>query len=84
MGVSGENLFTYLHYNADLPITPFRSMDRLMRAERCALRKLDAVKHIDQLVAVGQEVGQMINLDRHFGPFLKRSLDHAQLADLPS
>jgi hypothetical protein len=32
---------------------------------------LDAVKYIEQLEDLGREVGEAIDLERHFGPFLQ-------------
>jgi hypothetical protein len=70
-GVAGENLFTYLRYNADLSDEALEKRGLRDARQRRALRKLDAVKYIEQLEDLGREVGEAIDLERHFGPFLQ-------------
>jgi hypothetical protein len=69
-GVSGDNLFTYLRYNADLSDAALERQGLTDPRRRRALRKLDAVGSVDQLAALGREVGHTIDLEHHFGSFL--------------
>ncbi|MGH3119072.1 MAG: hypothetical protein ACRDQ2_18545 [Gaiellales bacterium] len=70
MGVGGKNLFTYLRYNADLSDEAFQRRGLGNPRQWRKMRKLDAVKYVPQLLAIGGEVGQTVDLARHFGPFL--------------
>jgi hypothetical protein len=69
-GVASSGLFTYLRYNADLSDGALIGLGIASPRERKRLRKLDAVKSIKQLEALGRNVGERIDLDRHFGAFL--------------
>lgn len=70
VGVAGRNLFTYLRYNADLSDEELERRGFGNPRQRRAIRKLDAMDYIPQLEAMGREVGQTIDPELHFGPFL--------------
>ena len=69
-GVGGRTLFSYVRYNADLSATALAAAGITREREQRALRKLDAVKSIDQLEAVGRRAGANIDLETHFTGFL--------------
>jgi hypothetical protein len=69
-GSTETNLFTYLRYNADLSDTALSERGIDSSRDRQRLRKLDAVKAIPQLRAIGRDIGAKIDIDKHFQGFL--------------
>jgi hypothetical protein len=62
-GVAGKSLFTFVRYNADLSDDGLISQGFVDRRQRKALRRLDAVKSVPALEAIGRRVGESADFD---------------------
>lgn len=69
-GVSGQSLFTYVRYNADLSDEALEAFGVSDPKQRKRVRKLDAVKEIPLLQKLGRHAAADVDLDRHFAGFL--------------
>jgi uncharacterized protein len=71
-GVSGSNLFSYVRYNAVLSDEELAKPELGFTSEKArkAIRKLDGVKAIPDLQAIGRHVAAKVDVDRHFEGFL--------------
>jgi Patatin-like phospholipase len=69
-GVAERSLFTYLRYDADLSDEALQKRGVSAR-EAARLRKLDAVKSLPELRAIGRDVGAEIDLEAHFAGFIE-------------
>jgi hypothetical protein len=69
-GVSGDNLFTYVRYNADLSDEALEDFGVKDPKRRKKARKLDAVKEVPLLQELGRRAAADVDLDRHFAGFL--------------
>jgi hypothetical protein len=69
-GVSGDSLFTYVRYNADLSDEALRDAGIADPNRRKQVRKLDAVTEVPLLQELGRRAAEDVDLDRHFAGFL--------------
>jgi hypothetical protein len=69
-GVSGQSLFTYVRYNADLSDEALKDFGVDDPKRRKQVRKLDAVKEIPLLQQLGRHAAAEVALDRQFDGFL--------------
>lgn len=69
-GVGGRTAFSYLRYNADLSPDALAAAGIVDPKVQKNLRKLDSVQSLPELQALGRQVGEKIELDRHFRGFL--------------
>lgn len=69
-GVSGDSLFTYVRYNADLSDKALQDVGVKDPKQRKRVRKLDAVKEIPLLQELGRRAAADVDMDRHFAGFL--------------
>jgi len=70
-GIGGQNLFTYVRYDADLSDEALQKFPVKDRKQRERVRKLDAVKEIPLLQQIGRRAAEDVDLDRHFAGFLQ-------------
>lgn len=70
-GIAGQNLFTYVRYNADLSDEALTAFGVEDPKQRKRVRKLDAVQEIPLLQALGRQAAEGVDLDRHFAGFLR-------------
>ena len=69
-GLSGDNLFTYVRYDADLSDEALQAFGILDTKRRKRLRKLDAVDQMPLLQDIGRHAAAGVDPDRHFTGFL--------------
>jgi uncharacterized protein len=69
-GISGQNLFTYVRYNADLSDEALTAFGVDNPKQRKQVRKLDAVNEIPLLQKLGRHAAAEVDLNRHFDGFL--------------
>jgi hypothetical protein len=69
-GVGGPSLFTYLRYNADLSDASLLAQGVSSGRERQRLRKMDSVKSVPALEAIGRRVGESIDFGHDFAGFV--------------
>ena len=69
-GLSGDNLFTYVRYDADLSDEALQAFGIQHPKRRKRVRKLDAVDEIPLLQELGRSAAGGVDLDRHFAGFL--------------
>lgn len=69
-GVSGNNLFTYVRYDADLSDEALKSSGIQDPKRRKRLRTLDAVDEIPLLQELGRRAAADVDLDRRLAGFL--------------
>jgi uncharacterized protein len=70
-GVSGDNLFTYVRYDADLSDEALQNLGVTDPNQRQRVRKLDAVNEVPLLQQLGRHAATSVDLDRHFAGFLQ-------------
>ena len=70
-GVSGDSLFTYVRYTADLSDEGLKAFGIEDPKRRKRVRKLDAVKEAPLLQELGRRAAADVDLDRHFAGFLQ-------------
>jgi hypothetical protein len=69
-GLFGDNLFTYVRYDADLADEALQAFGIRDPKRRKRLRKLDAVDEMLLLQDIGCHAAACVDLDRHFAGFL--------------
>lgn len=69
-GLSGDNLFTYVRYDADLSDEALQAFGVKDPKRRKRVRKLDAVDQVPLLQELGRYAAASFDLDRHFAGFL--------------
>lgn len=71
IGVSGESMFTYVRYDADLSDEALKAFGVEDPKRRKRVRKLDAIKEVPLLQELGRRAAADVDLDRHFAGFLQ-------------
>lgn len=69
-GISGESLFTYVRYNADLSDEALEDFGVEDPKRRKKVRQLDAVNEVPLLQELGRRAAADVDLDCHFAGFL--------------
>jgi hypothetical protein len=69
-GIAGPSLFSYVRYNADLTRTGLEAVGIKDEGRQKRLRRLDAIASIEDLQALGQQVGTRVDVQRDFAGFL--------------
>jgi hypothetical protein len=69
-GIAGTNLFSYVRYNAVLSDEALSAAGLTGERARKRIRRLDGVKAIPDLQAVGRRVAATVDVDDHFKGFL--------------
>ena len=70
-GVSGDSMFSYVRYDADLSDEALKAFGVDDPKRRKGVRKLDAVKEVPLLQELGRHAAADVDLDRHFAGFLQ-------------
>ena len=70
-GVSGDSMFTYVRYDADLSDRALEALGVKDPKQRKQVRKLDAVKEVPLLQELGRRAAADVDLDDHFAGFLQ-------------
>ena len=69
-GIAGTNLFSYVRYNASLTDDYLKELGLTGERRQKRIRKLDGVKAIADLQAVGRRIAEDVDVDKHFMGFL--------------
>lgn len=69
-GLAGSNLFSYVRYNASLADGDLEDAGYADARTRRRIRKLDGVKAVPELQAIGAAVGGKVDVPAHFEGFL--------------
>jgi uncharacterized protein len=69
-GLSSDNLFTYVRYDADLSDEALQAFGIRETKRRKRLRKLDAVDEMPLLQDIGRHAAAGVDPDGHFAGFL--------------
>lgn len=69
-GVAGTNLFSYVRYNASLTDDYLDDLGFTGERRQKRIRRLDGVKAIPDLQAIGRRVAGNVDVDEHFRGFL--------------
>jgi uncharacterized protein len=80
-GVGGQNMFTYLRYDADLSDEALAEVGITDRRGRQRVRKLDAVDQVPVLQRIGRQVATRVDLGTHFEGFLESRDEHSRTGD---